>query len=122
MDLLATCCSLAGIEVPNDRILDSYDLTPALRGAGRIEREAYFYYRGYQLMAARLGPWKAHFQTQAGYGQPQPETHDPPLLFHLEHDPSEKHPLPGNTQVQQAIAEAVAAHKSQMQFAPSQLE
>ena len=49
-----------------------------------------FYYRGQKLMAVRSGPWKAHFMTQAGYRQREPEVHDPPLLFHLENDPGEK--------------------------------
>ncbi len=38
----------------------------------------------------RLGEWKAHFKTQAGYGQAEPGFHEPPLLFHLGRDPSEK--------------------------------
>ena len=42
------------------------------------------------MMAVRHGPWKAHFMTQASYGQPQPEKHDPPILYHLERDPSER--------------------------------
>ena len=27
------------------------------------------------MFACRLGNFKAHFRTQAGYGQPQPELH-----------------------------------------------
>lgn len=50
----------------------------------------FFDYRGDQLFACRLGEWKAHFKTQNSYGQPQPEVHDPPLLFHLGCEPSEK--------------------------------
>ena len=57
-------------EAPKDRPLDGYDITPALTG-GKSPRQEMFFYRSYELMAARLGPWKAHFLTQAGYGQPQ---------------------------------------------------
>jgi hypothetical protein len=36
-----------------------------------------------------MGPWKAHFTTQSGYSDDRTQ-HDPPLLYHLEHDPREK--------------------------------
>jgi len=50
-----------------------------------------FYYRGVQLFAIRKGSFKAHFITQSGYGPDKPETHDPPLLYNLDHDPSEQY-------------------------------
>ena len=50
-----------------------------------------FYYRGEQLYAVRKGPYKAHFVTEDAYGQNRRRTeHDPPLLYHLGHDPSER--------------------------------
>ena len=61
---------LAGIEPPKDRPLDGYDITSAVTG-GKSPRREMFYYRSYELMATRLGPWKAHFLTQTGYGQPR---------------------------------------------------
>jgi arylsulfatase A len=122
-DLFATFCNLAGAEFPDDREMDSHDLTPVLLGEGKSDREAYFYYRGFELMAARVGPWKAHFLTQDGYGQPQPERHEPPVLYHLEHDPSEKYDVakehPDVIEHIQAIAEK---HRQGMKAAPSQLE
>lgn len=54
-----------------------------------MQREAYFYYRGTRLMAARVGDFKAHFMTQAAYGQPKLDEHTPPLLFNLKLDASE---------------------------------
>ena len=82
-----------------------------------------FYYRGYELMAVRQGPWKAHFQTQTGYGQPQPEKHDPPLLFNLLVDPSEKYNLAaGPPDVIAGVEKLVAEHQESMQPAASQLE
>jgi arylsulfatase A len=122
LDLLPTLAAQAGAEIPTDRDLDGYDITEALTG-GKSPRQEMFYYRGYELMAVRIGPWKAHFQTQTGYGQPQAAKHDPPLLFHLEIDPSEsfnvaaKHP--------EAIAEIeslVEKHRAGMKPAASQLE
>ncbi|MFH1264130.1 MAG: arylsulfatase, partial [Planctomycetota bacterium] len=34
--------------------------------------------------------FKAHFITRPAYGAGKPEAHDPPELYHLGHDPSEK--------------------------------
>jgi arylsulfatase A len=122
LDLLPTFCALAGIEVPQDRPLDGYNITPSLTG-GKSPRREMLYYRAYDLMAARLGPWKAHFMTQTGYGQPQPEKHDPPLLFHLEIDPGEHYNVAAShPQVLAEIQRLVDKHRAGMQPAPSQLE
>ncbi len=122
LDLLPTFCAQAGVATPTDRSLDGYNITPAL-GGGKSPRGEMFYYRGFDLMAVRLGPWKAHFMTQTGYGQPRPESHDTPLLFHLEIDPSEKYDVAAkNPAVLKEIQALVEKHKAGMQPAPSQLE
>jgi arylsulfatase A-like enzyme len=122
LDLLPTACSLAGIEPPSDRPLDGYDITPVFSGQPSPRREM-FYYRGYDLMAVRLGPWKAHLQTQTGYGQPQPESHDPPLLFHLDTDPSERFNVAAaNADVLAQVAALVEKHRAGLEPAASQLE
>ncbi|MCA9269767.1 MAG: sulfatase [Planctomycetales bacterium] len=123
MDIYATACALSGAAVPADREMDSYDLSPVLKGTGPSGRDAYFYYRGYTLMAVRSGPWKMHFQTQAGYGQPKPEFHDPPLLFQLEVDPGEKWNVADkHPEVIAQIKQLAEAHRQRMVFAESQLE
>lgn len=124
LDLFATFCRLANIEVPADREMDSYDLSGVLRGEGSSERNGrFFYYRGPTLMAARLGPWKVHYQTQNGYGQREAEIHDPPFLFHLEIDPSERHNVAkDHPEILQEVERVVALHRSTMMAAPSQLE
>jgi hypothetical protein len=82
-----------------------------------------FYYRAFELMAVRLGPWKAHYQTQTGYGQPRPEKHDPPLLFNLEIDPGENFNVADKQpQVLEEIAGLVGRHRQTVQPAPSQLD
>ena len=102
---------LLDIELPNDRIYDSYDLTPMLLGEGPSARELLFYYRGYDLMAVRKGPWKMHLITQSGYANDRTE-HDPPLLFQIEHDPSEQYNVAkGNPQVITEIMAAVESHR-----------
>jgi arylsulfatase A-like enzyme len=122
LDILPTALSLAGVDLPPDRPLDGYDISSALTG-GTSPRQEMFYYRGFELMAARLGPWKAHFQTQTGYGQPMLEKHDPPLLFNLDIDPSERFNVAAaNADPLKAIDALVAKHRAGMQPANSQLE
>lgn len=123
MDIFATACALADVELPQDRQMDSYDLSPVLLGTGKCERDTYFYYRGYKLMAVRKGPFKAHFMTQSGYGQAKPETHDPPLLFNLEVDPAERFNIADkHADVIADIRQYVEKHKAMMKFAPSELD
>ncbi len=122
-DLLATISALVDAPLPDDRVLDSYDLGPVLLGKGESPRKSMLYYRGRKLMAARLGPWKAHFMTQAGYRQANPEVHDPPLLFHLEHDPSEKYNVAkDHPDVIADIRKLVSEHEANLNAPPSQLE
>jgi arylsulfatase A-like enzyme len=122
LDILPTAAALAGAALPTDRPIDGYDISPALAG-GKSPRQEMFYYRGFELMAARLGPWKAHFQTQSGYGQPMAEKHNPPLLFNLDVDPSERFDVAaGNPYMVKGVEVLVAKHRTSMQAAPSQLE
>jgi arylsulfatase A len=123
MDLFTTCLALAGADPPRDRAVDGVDLSPVLFGTGKSPRQVFFYYRGRRLMAARKGPWKAHFITQPGYGGKGPETHDPPLLFHLEHDPSERFDVSKeHPKVIRDILDEVERHRQTLQPAPSQLD
>ena len=122
MDIYATASKLAGIELPQDRTMDSFDLLPVLKG-DKGKREALFYYRGYRLMAVRLGDWKMHLMTQDAYGQPEPITHEPPLLFNLHVDPSEKWDVSAqNTAVIARLTQVIKEHKKTAQHADSQLE
>jgi arylsulfatase A len=104
MDLLPTFCRLSGTELPNDRVYDGSDISPLMFGTGKSEREVVFYYRGEQVYAIRKGDYKAHFITQNEYGSQtahpitNPPTEiknaqtveDPPLLYNVNIDPSEK--------------------------------
>ncbi|OHB78533.1 MAG: arylsulfatase [Planctomycetes bacterium RBG_16_55_9] len=91
MDVYTTILTLAGAQVPSDRVVDGLDLSPALFGTGPSPRQTVFYYRGTKLYAVRKGPYKAHFFTRSGYGNDKEVHHAPPVLYHLGHDPSEKY-------------------------------
>jgi arylsulfatase A len=122
LDLLPTFCALAGVEAPTDRVLDGYDLGPVIRGEGESPRQEMLYYRGRVLFAARVGAFKAHFFTQSGYGGEPPVPHDPPLLYNLEADPSERFDVaerhPGALE---RIRERVEMHLSGVEETPDLL-
>jgi len=123
MDLLPTFVSLASAELPSDRTLDGFDLSPALLGTGPSPREDMFYYRGTELFAVRHGAYKAHFITQPEYTGEGPTRHDPPLLFNLEVDPSEKYDLSGELpQVVEDLTAIAQAHQATVQPVTNQLE
>ena len=122
MDIFTTCLELAGVPIPKDRIIDGVNMAPQLFGTGKSLRDVMFFYRGTRIMAVRKGPWKAHFITQAGYYE-EPKKHDPPMLFHLDHDPSEmynvadKHP-----KIIADIQKIVELHKKNLKAPESQLD
>jgi arylsulfatase A-like enzyme len=122
MDLYTTIIKLAGAEAPSDRVVDGLDLTPALFGTGPSPRNTMFYYRGTELYAVRKGPYKAHFVTQSAYGSDKPVRHDPPVLYHLEHDPSEKYDVTkDHPDVIADILQEVEKHRATLTPAEDQL-
>ena len=122
MDIYTTAMKLAGARIPTDRVVDGVDLRPVLYGTGPSSRTTLFYYRGTRLMAVRKGPWKAHFLTQPGYGGRR-VSHDPPLLFHLEHDPAEQFDKSkDHADIIADIRKEVVRHEAHLKKPPSQLE
>ena len=90
MDLFNTALRLAGVEIPKDRLMDGVDLSPVLFGKKQQVRDTQFCYYADILCAIRKGNYKAHFVTHDGYSEEEPPKHDPPLLFNVAEDPSEK--------------------------------
>ncbi|XP_072492439.1 N-acetylgalactosamine-6-sulfatase isoform X3 [Notamacropus eugenii] len=74
MDLFTTSLSLAGLQPPGDREIDGIDLLPAIIHGKLIDRPI-FYYRGTELMAVRVGQYKAHYWTWSNSWQ---EFNQPP--------------------------------------------
>jgi arylsulfatase A-like enzyme len=124
LDLFHTFSTLAGVPLPDDRILDSYDLSPLLFENQNAKRNQFFYYRGTDLYAVRLGDFKAHYITQGEYGlYGGKEIHNPPLLYNLNHDPSEEYNIADqHTEVLEAMNELVTAHQEKMVMGEDQLK
>lgn len=97
LDLFPTLCSLAGIEMPGDRIYDGHDLSPTLFALEESPRNTMIYYDGTRLFAIREGVFKAHFTTREKVYEKDEYflEHDPPLLFNLEMDPGENYNVAG---------------------------
>ena len=123
LDLLPTFAAIAGVDAPRDRALDGHALTPVLRGTGRSPRETMIYYRGATVFAVRHGAFKAHFFTRSEYGTDAVVAHQPPLLYNLDHDPSEKFDVAkDHPAVVAEIERIAAAHRKGVNPVPSQLE
>jgi len=97
MDLLPTFASLAGVEPPQDRILDGHDIRPILFGQPQAKSpyDAFYYYEGSQLQAIRSGPWKLFlpletFENHPHFKRGQQAT---PLLFNVVEDIASQHNL-----------------------------
>lgn len=122
LDLLPTFVSQAGGKLPEDRVYDGVDLSPVLRGQTDSPRQTMLYYRGEEVWALRMGPYKAHFKSRSGYGRQQAQVHETPLLYHLERDPSEKRNIARrHPEVIERMRSYLAAHRKTIKPVPNQL-
>lgn len=88
-DLMSTFASLAKVEPPKDRKMDSYDLSPALLGTGKSPRQEFFFWNRGVLHAVRSGPWKLHMQQRHFINYGRVIQLDKPELYNVEKDISE---------------------------------
>ncbi len=115
MDLFSTALNLAKVEQPKDRVMDGVDLTPMLFGKKQSVRDTQFLYYADLLCAVRKGNFKAHFITHDGYSKDEPERHDPPLLFNVAEDPSERFDLASqHPNVVAELKQIAEDHRSKM--------
>ena len=106
LDLLPTLATLAGSDIPNDRVIDGHDISDLIHGVpgSQSPTKAYYYYARTKLRAIRQGKWKLHLPTEVdarwGHYSKQEDAIaiTKPLLFDLESDIAEttdlaeKHP------------------------------
>ena len=90
LDLLPTIAFLTKSNLP-EVTLDGFDLGPVLFQGQKSPRDHFFYYRKKEIYAIRKGSYKAHFTTETCYNKNnERKDHESPLLYHLDHDPSEQ--------------------------------
>ncbi|MDH3651784.1 MAG: sulfatase [Saprospiraceae bacterium] len=122
MDIYATALDLAGVSLPSDRAMDGKSMRPIFDSNQSI-RDVVYFYLGAELFAIRVGKWKMHYKTLTPYVGEKPETHDPPLLFNLDIDPSEKRNLSvEHPDVITEINKVAHAHLNSFVPPPSELE
>ncbi len=93
LDLLPTFCSMAGVELPADRIYDGNSLTDAFEDPSSVVRDEFFFYRGSDLYAVRKGAFKLHFMDKPAYGSAPKVVFEKPHLYDLGTDPEEKYDI-----------------------------
>ena len=133
-DIFSTMLAQAGVEEPKDRVIDGRDMTDILLhpGKSKTHHECVFIYKGHPegpdkpgLWAIRCGAYKLHYFTSNWENPTDAVKHDPPLLFQIENDPSERYPvdpLSGVYQAQRAIIEAAkSAHEKTVEDVPNQM-
>ena len=117
IDLLPTAVALAGGTVPAQPVIDGRDLSPLLFGKTKeSQREAHYYFAGYNLQAVRQGPWKLAIAAQPqsmGQGTNSDASGKAPRLYNLDAEIGEQTNLaakhPEIVAKLQALAEKMAA-------------
>ncbi|WP_416866566.1 MAG: sulfatase [Imperialibacter sp.] len=124
LDILPTFASLAGVELPQDRTYDGYDLSPVLKSGASSPRNEMIYYHQERIFAARKGDYKLYFYKNNPAGYPEKlEKLTKYQLFNLSVDPSEKYDvIEENPQIAKEIEEMVAQHEAGVEPVLNQLE
>lgn len=130
LDLMPTIAGFAGVELPDDRVIDGYDLSATLRSGAESPREEMIFYRLQDVYAVRKGSYKAHFITESAYGNSQRIEHPTPLLFNVDEDAAESFDIASdNPETLAGIVALVKRHKATLvpveneldKFPPGQL-
>ena len=91
-DIFSTCLDIAGIQPPQDRIIDGKSLMSNLMGGSDPLHETLYYYKGKNLLGVRHKNWKylrRHMTDNGGYAS----LSQGPFLFNLDTDPNESYSM-----------------------------
>ncbi|MDA0754354.1 MAG: sulfatase [Candidatus Marinimicrobia bacterium] len=121
LDLYPTFMSISNISYKDDNELDGIDLSDVLFSNGSSSRVVMPFYNGSELYAFRYKNYKLHLKTSSWFSKV--ETHDPPMLFDLEIDPSEKYNISEeNPEKINEILKIINIHKEKIVFGNDQLK
>ncbi len=95
-DIFPTVLELAGLPLPEDRIVDGKSLVEVLNDNGSGPHEAIYYHQLGKVKAVRSGRFKYHDRHRVGFGNPMDWPLEPtlprgPWLFDLSLDPLESY-------------------------------
>jgi arylsulfatase A-like enzyme len=92
IDFLPTFATLAGYQIPTDRIIDGVDQSELLLGKSESgARNVYHYFCQNELQAVRKGPWKLHLPNhKVFYGYVKDRGSGELELYNLQTDIGEK--------------------------------
>jgi len=122
LDIMATLASLTGTNLPTDRKLDSYDLTPALLGVGDSPRKSFYFWTRAKLHAVRSNAFKLHRHQRKPVDYGHEVQLEKPELYHVGHDVSEKFDIADrNPQIVKTLSRMFAAHEADIDPVPDQL-
>ena len=121
LDIYTTFLALAKIDTQKNMIVDGYDLSETLLRKKESQRDEMFFYKGDELFAVRLGDFKLHLKTTDWFKEPK--KHNPPLLFNLNIDPSEKFNISSkNPEKVKEILELIKVHNLRLVRGKNQLD
>jgi arylsulfatase A len=91
-DLFPTCLQLAGVPLPQDRIIDGRDIMPLLLGESPSPHDMLLFYDTRKLMGLRYQQWKYYRRARTDNAAFWPLLQGP-FLFDLYTDPNESYSL-----------------------------
>ena len=122
MDLLATFANIAGGRVPDDRVMDSFDMTDFFMGRTTGSgRESVVIYNGPQVYGVKWRNWKMML-IEIGQMAGEPiGTYPVPLFYNLLQDPKEERPtrlVPDNLWVRYPASQVLIDHAATLRAEP----
>lgn len=116
LDIIHTVASITNTTIPSDRKMDSYDLSPVLKGESETSnRNEFFYWSRAKPYAVRSNNWKLHIRQKNHPSNKGKNTDvlEFPELYNLEADISEKYDLSNEkTEIVEQLKSIFESHKA----------
>ena len=119
MDLFPTFATIAGGEVPSDRIIDGIEMSDFFLGEkAKSGRDGFVVYMGNEIFGVKWRNWKLHFKEQDSAFD-QMRTYTMPRVYNLLTDPQERdNVLFPNTWVPKAALGQLTEHVKSLKESP----